>query len=354
MDRRWDAWGRLQLALVGAHYDAAAQIVAALGVVRGLAMCALVTVLHGAAATWLVDAAAESGADSYGALAASCGLGRRALVVVDAASMVVVATACANRLNISAVVAASAVPIEGPPGIIYVCAALAIGAAAALAAKHSRVSGTLCAVGLAGLLVLVVLASRATDVAVETTTHPLRALTSLNLGFALLQPTALSLVTSEDPRALARAAFAGALTAGVLYGFVAATGNSPSTSTLSATVAALSLVPLVRPLRRAAEGLSAEAGGAAALVAVAVVAMVALFDAFVPGDALVALCVGVTSFALPVWSHWRLERPRDLPVGCKTLRFVCLDLAAPACVLFLGVALSLLPAAGLATRLGVS
>lgn len=354
MGKPWDAWGRLQLAVVGTHYAAASQLVAALGVIRGLALCALVTVLHGASATWLIAAAAESGADSYGALAASCGLGGRALVMVDAASMVVVASTCANRLSSSAAVAASAVPIGGPPGIIYVCAALTLGAAAALAAKHSRVSGTLCAVGLTGLLALAALASRAIDVAIETTTHPLRALTSLHIAYSTLQPTALSLVTSEDPRALSRMAFACALTTGVLYGAMAVAGNSPSTSTLSAAVAALSLVPLVRPLRRAAEGLSAEAGGAAALVAVAVVAMVALFDAFVPGDALVALCVGVTSFALPVWSHWRLEWPRDLPVGCKTVRFVCLDLAAPACVLFLGVALSLLPAAGLATRLGVS
>ena len=68
----------------------------------------------------------------------------------------------------------------------------------------------------------------------------------------------------------------------------------------------------------------------------------------------VALGVGLTSFALPVWCHWRVERPRGDPRQlCKSLRFVLVEIVAPAVVLFLGVALSVLPAAGLVARTAV-
>ena len=107
---------------------------------------------------------------------------------------------------------------------------------------------------------MVVLGTKAADVAVETA-HPLKALASLNVAFATLQPSALGLVLRRalaggDPEALAGAAVTAALTTGALYGVVAVSGNSPSDTSLSAAVAALSLVPLVPPLRHAVEGVA--------------------------------------------------------------------------------------------------
>ena len=57
------------------------------------------------------------------------------------------------------------------------------------------------------------------------------------------------------------------------------------------------------------------------------------------------------AFALPIWCHWRVERPRGDPRQlCKSVRFVLMEIVLPAVVLFLGVALSVLPAAGLVAR----
>ena len=95
----------------------------------------------------------------------------------------------------------------------------------------SRVATTAAVLGLLGLLALVVLGMEAADVAVETA-HPLRALASLNVAFATLQPSALGLVLRRalaggDPDALAGAAVTAALTTGALYGVVAVAGDSP-------------------------------------------------------------------------------------------------------------------------------
>ena len=129
---------------------------------------------------------------------------------------------------------------------------------------------------------------------------------------------------------------------------------------MSAAVAALSLVPLVPPLRHAVEGVAEGLTlrtRSRALAALAVAVVFALASA-VPDDvwaAVVALGVGLTSFALPVWCHWRVERPRGDPRQlCKSLRFVLLEIVLPAVVLFLGVALSVLPAAGLVARTALS
>ena len=245
-------------------------------------------------------------------------------------------------------------------GSSYSLIALRTGLAAAALDKSARVATTAAVLGLLGLLALVVLTAEAADVAVETT-HPLRALASLNVAFATLQPSALSLVLRRalaggDPDALAGAAVTAALTTGALYGVVAVAGDSPSNSTLSAAVAALSLVPLVPPLRHAVEGVAeglALRTRSRALAALAV-AVVFLLASALPDDvwaSLVALGVGLTSFALPVWCHWRVERPRGDPRQlCKSLRFVLLEIVLPAVVLFLGVALSVLPAAGLVAR----
>ena len=63
-------WCRLQLAVVGAHINAAAPHVAIYGLPKGLSMVLIIALLHGASARYLVHAAAES-ADSYGAVATS-------------------------------------------------------------------------------------------------------------------------------------------------------------------------------------------------------------------------------------------------------------------------------------------
>jgi hypothetical protein len=245
-------------------------------------------------------------------------------------------------------------------GSSYSLIALRTGLAAAALDKSARVATTAAVLGLLGLLALVVLGMQAADVAVETA-HPLRALAALNVAFATLQPSSLSLVLRRalaggDPDALAGAAVAGALTTGALYGVVAVSGNSPSDTLLSAAVAALSLVPLVPPLRHAVEGVAeglALRTRSRALAALAV-AVVFLLASALPDDvwaAAVALGVGLTSFALPVWCHWRVERPRGDPRQlCKSFRFVLLEIVLPAVVLFLGVALSVLPAAGLLAR----
>jgi len=165
------------------------------------------------------------------------------------------------------------------------------------------------------------------------------------------------LVAGGDPDALAGAAVTAALTTGALYGVVAVSGNSPSDTVLSAAVAALSLVPLVPPLRHAVEGVAeglALRTRSRALAALAVAVVFLLLASALPGDvwaSLVALGVGLTAFALPIWCHWRVERPRGDPRQlCKSLRFVLLEIVLPAVVLFLGVALSVLPAAGLVAR----
>ena len=245
-------------------------------------------------------------------------------------------------------------------GSSYSLIALRTGLAAAALDKSARVATTAAVLGLLGLLALVVLGMRAADVAVETA-HPLKALASLNVAFATLQPASLSLVLRRalaggDPDALASAAVAAALTTGILYAVVAVSGNSPSDTLLGAAVAALSLVPLVPPLRHAVEGVAeglALRTRSRALAALAV-AVVFLLTSAVPDDvwaAVVALGVGLTAFALPVWCHWRVERPRGDPRQlCKSVRFVLMEIVAPAVVLFLGVALSVLPAAGLVAR----
>ena len=79
-------WCRLQLAVVGAHVNAAAPLVAIYGLPRGLSMVITIALLHGASARYLIHAAAES-ADSYGAVAASCGLGRRRRAMADGACL---------------------------------------------------------------------------------------------------------------------------------------------------------------------------------------------------------------------------------------------------------------------------
>ena len=75
-------WCRLQLAVVGAHINAAAPLVSIYGLPRGLSMVITIALLHGASARYLINAAAES-ADGYGAVAASCGLGRRQRAMAD-------------------------------------------------------------------------------------------------------------------------------------------------------------------------------------------------------------------------------------------------------------------------------
>ena len=117
-------WCRLQLAVVGAHINAAAPLVAVYGLPRGLLAVAAIALLHGASARYLINAAAES-ADSYGAVAASGGLGRRRRAMADAAALLVVAAACAKRLGSAA--GALAGVIEGPSYLVNVCAALGIG-----------------------------------------------------------------------------------------------------------------------------------------------------------------------------------------------------------------------------------
>ena len=245
-------------------------------------------------------------------------------------------------------------------GSSYSLIALRTGLAAAALDTSARIATAAAVLALLGLLALVALTAQAADVAVETT-HPLRALASLNVAFATLQPSALSLVLRRalaggDPDALAGAAVTAALTTGILYGVVAVAGTSPSDTLLSAAVAALSLVPLVPPLRHAvegvAEGLALRTRSRA--LAASAVAVVFLLASALPDDvwaAVVALGVGLTSFALPVWCHWRVERPRGDPRQlCKSVRFVLMEIVLPAVVLFLGVALSVLPAAGLVAR----
>ena len=116
-------WCRLQLAVVGAHINAAAPLVAIYGLPKALSMTAVIALLHGASARYLVQAAAES-ADSYGAVAASCGLGRRQRAMADAAALLVVAAACAKRLGSAAGALAGFV---GSSYLVNVCAALGIG-----------------------------------------------------------------------------------------------------------------------------------------------------------------------------------------------------------------------------------
>ena len=116
-------WCRLQLAVVGAHLNAAAPLVAIYGLPKGLAMVLTIALLHGASARYLVQAAAES-ADGYGAVAASCGLGRRQRAMADAAALLVVAAACAKRLGSAAGALAGFV---GSSYLVNVCAALGIG-----------------------------------------------------------------------------------------------------------------------------------------------------------------------------------------------------------------------------------
>ena len=117
-------WCRLQLAVVGAHINAAAPLVAVYGLPRGLMIIAAIALLHGASARYLIHAAAES-ADGYGAVAASCGLGRRQRAMADGAALVVVAAACAKRLGSAA--GALAGFVEGPSYLVNVCAALGLG-----------------------------------------------------------------------------------------------------------------------------------------------------------------------------------------------------------------------------------
>ena len=117
-------WCRLQLAVVGAHINAAAPLVSIYGLPRGLSMVLTIALLHGASARYLVHAAAES-ADSYGAVAASGGLGRRRRALADAAALVVVAAACAKRLGSAAGTLAGFV--EGSSYLVNVCAAVGIG-----------------------------------------------------------------------------------------------------------------------------------------------------------------------------------------------------------------------------------
>jgi len=117
-------WCRLQLAVVGAHIHAAAPLVAIYGLPKGLAMVLTIALLHGASARYLIHAAAES-ADSYGAVAASGGLGRRRRAMADGAALVVVASACAKRLGSAA--GALAGFVEGPSYLVNAGAALGIG-----------------------------------------------------------------------------------------------------------------------------------------------------------------------------------------------------------------------------------
>ena len=59
-----------------------------------------------------------------------------------------------------------------------------------------------------------------------------------------------------------------------------------------------------------------ERGTLSRALAALAVAVVFLLTSAVPDDvwaAVVALCVGLTAFALPVWCHWRVERPRGDP-----------------------------------------
>ena len=116
-------WCRLQLAVVGAHINAAAPLVAIYGLPKALSMTAVIALLHGASARYLIHAAAES-ADGYGAVAASCGLGRRRRAMADGAALVVVASACAKRLGSAAGALAGFV---GSSYLVNVCAALGIG-----------------------------------------------------------------------------------------------------------------------------------------------------------------------------------------------------------------------------------
>ena len=117
-------WCRLQLAVVGAHIHAAAPLVAVYGLPRALSMVLAIALLHGASARYLVHAAAES-ADSYGAVAASGGLGRRRRALADGAALVVVAAACAKRLGGAANTIAGVV--GGPSYLVNAGAALGIG-----------------------------------------------------------------------------------------------------------------------------------------------------------------------------------------------------------------------------------
>ena len=116
-------WCRLQLAVVGAHINAAAPLVSIYGLPRGLSMVITIALLHGASARYLIHAAAES-ADGYGAVAASCGLGRRQRAMADGAALLVVAAACAKRLGSAAGALAGFV---GSSYLVNVCAALGIG-----------------------------------------------------------------------------------------------------------------------------------------------------------------------------------------------------------------------------------
>ena len=117
-------WCRLQLAVVGAHINAAAPLVSIYGLPRGLSMVITIALLHGASARYLINAAAES-ADGYGAVAASCGLGRRQRAMADGAALLVVAAACAKRLGSAA--GALAGFVEGPSYLVNAGAALGIG-----------------------------------------------------------------------------------------------------------------------------------------------------------------------------------------------------------------------------------
>ena len=117
-------WCRLQLAVVGAHINAAAPLVSIYGLPRGLLAVLSIALLHGASARYLIHAAAES-ADSYGAVAASCGLGRRRRAIADGAALFVVASACAKRLGSAA--GALAGFVEGPSYLVNAGAALGIG-----------------------------------------------------------------------------------------------------------------------------------------------------------------------------------------------------------------------------------
>ena len=60
-------WCRLQLAVVGAHINAAAPRVAVYGLPRGLMIIVAIALLHGASARYLIHAAAESAADDAAA-----------------------------------------------------------------------------------------------------------------------------------------------------------------------------------------------------------------------------------------------------------------------------------------------
>ena len=122
-------------------------------------------------------------------------------------------------------------------GSSYSLIALRTGLAAAALDKSSRVAT---AAAVLGLLAIIVLGMEAADVAVETA-QPLKALASLNVAFATLQPSALSLVLRRalaggDPDALAGAAVAARRRR------ARSTGswpfrNSPSDTLLSAAVA---------------------------------------------------------------------------------------------------------------------